>query len=139
MADPFMEHPTGDFGNAVDAMADAFRRLRELPDWNEWITFCAQGMGPRLDSYHFAEIGLRKDQLRLNSLIDVETVIKKAGVNNFCLAKNGDHYSVAEASPAEAAQILDAIYRHHLGIQPHTGEGDDYAIGAEWDIPQLNG
>jgi hypothetical protein len=36
------------------------------------------------------------------------------------------------ATPAEAAAILDAIFRYHLGITPFPGEGNDYAVGAEW-------
>jgi hypothetical protein len=48
---PFMEHPSGDFETAVDAMADAIKRLRALPEWDKWITFHAQGMGSRVDSY----------------------------------------------------------------------------------------
>ncbi len=56
---PFMEHPSGEFETAVDAMADAIKRLRALPEWDKWITFHAQGMGPRVDTYHFAAIRMR--------------------------------------------------------------------------------
>ena len=42
---PFMEHPSGDFETAVDATADAIKRLRALPEWRNWITFCAQRYG----------------------------------------------------------------------------------------------
>jgi len=64
---PFMEHPTGDFKSAVDAMADAIKRLRALPEWNDWITFCAQGMGHDEDSEQHAEIRMRRDELQLES------------------------------------------------------------------------
>ena len=33
---------------------------------------------------------------------------------------------------AEAARVMNTIFRHFLGIRPHIDEGDDYAIGAEW-------
>src|ERR1700723_125684 len=46
---PFMEHPSGEFETAVDAMADAIKRLRALPSWEKWINFNAQGMGHRVD------------------------------------------------------------------------------------------
>src|SRR5205823_4339713 len=39
---PFMEHPSGDFETAVDAMADTIKRLRALPKSSDWITFSAQ-------------------------------------------------------------------------------------------------
>ena len=28
---------------------------------------------------------------------------------------------------------MDVIFRQYMGIRPHTGEGDDYAFGAEWE------
>jgi hypothetical protein len=131
---PFMEHPTGEFDTAVDAMADAIKRLRALPEWKDWITFSAQGMGDRVDSYHFAEIRIKKDELKFENPIDIDIALitKRAGVPPSCLTKEGDVYSIARATPAQAARIMDVIFRQYLGIRPHTGEGDDYAVGAEW-------
>jgi hypothetical protein len=129
---PFMEHPMGQFKSAVEAMADAIKRLRALPEWNDWITFCAQGMGHDEDTDHFAEIRMRKDELELDQPLDIESVIQRAGVPRSSLIAAGANYSVASASPAEAARVLDAIFRHCLGIRPHADEADDYAIGAEW-------
>ncbi len=60
MDKPFLVHPSGDFETAVDAMADAIKRLRALPEWDKWITFQAQGEGGRVDSYHFAAIRMRQ-------------------------------------------------------------------------------
>jgi len=51
---PFMEHPTGGFDSAVEAMEDAVRRLRQLRNWRQWITFGAQGEGHGPDGYEFA-------------------------------------------------------------------------------------
>lgn len=131
---PFMDHPSGQFGTAVDAMADAIKRLRALPDWKNWITFSAQGMGSRVDSYHIADIRIRRDELEFQQpiQIDIGLVIKRANVPETCLIKNGDTYSIAKATPIQAARVLDVIFRHYMAIRPHTGEGDDYALGAEW-------
>jgi len=129
---PFMEHPTGDFKSAVDAMADAIKRLRALPEWNDWITFSAQGMGHDEDSMRHAEIRLRRDELQLDAPLDVESVIRHAGVPPSSLTASDGIYSIARASPREAARIMDAVFRHDLGIRPFTDEHDDYAIGAEW-------
>lgn len=131
---PFMEHPSGDFDSAVDAMADAIKRLRELPEWDKWITFHAQGMGNRVDSYHFAAIRMRQGDIAFEKPLDVDIqkVTKKAGVPESCLSKTEGGYSIAKATPVQAARVLDVIFRQYLGIRPHTGEGDDYAIGAEW-------
>jgi hypothetical protein len=130
----FMEHPSGKFVSAIEAMADAIERLRASPESKDWITFTAQGMGGRADSYHFAEIRVRQDELKLQKPveIDVDLVTKRSGVPRSCFAQNGDAYSMAKATPTQAAHIIDVIFRHYLGIRPHVGEGDDYAVGAEW-------
>lgn len=131
---PFMEHPSGEFETAVDAMADAIKRLRALPEWGKWITFNAQGMGGRVDSYHFAAIRMRKGEIAFEKPLDVDIqkVTKQADVPESSLFKTEGGYSVAKATPIEAARIMDVIFRQYLGIRPHTGEGNDYAIGAEW-------
>ena len=129
---PFMEHPTGEFKSAVDAMTDAITRLRALPKWNDWITFSAQGMGHDEDSELHAEVRLRNDELQVDEPVDAERVSQHAGVPRSRLAAVGANYSIAEASPAEAARILDAIFRNDLGIRPFPDQRDDYAVGAEW-------
>jgi hypothetical protein len=130
---PFMEHPSGDFESAIDAMSNAINRLRELPDWGAWITFHVQGAGSRPDSYHFAAIRMRQDDIELERPIELDTelVTKRAGATDACLVKTAS-CSIGEATPCEAACMLDFIFRHYLGIRPHPDEGDDYAIGAEW-------
>jgi hypothetical protein len=130
--EPFMEHPTGEFKSAVEAMADAIKRLRAQPECSDWITFCAQGMGHDEDSEHHAEIRMRRDELQLDEAIDVEAVIQRAGVPRSSLIAAGANYSVASASPTDAARVMDTIFRHFLGIRPFADQGDDYAIGAEW-------
>ena len=129
---PFMEHPSGEFKSAVDAMADAIKRLRAQPEWKDWITFCAQGMGHDEESDHHAEIRMWRDELALDEPLDIDSVTQRAGVPRASLVAAGANYSVANASPGEAARVMDAIFRHTLGIRPHADEGDDYAIGAEW-------
>jgi hypothetical protein len=61
--DPFMEHPTGTYPTAIDAMEEAISRLRALAEWNRWITFCAQGEGASPGSVHFTEVRLLADIL----------------------------------------------------------------------------
>lgn len=131
---PFLEHPSGNFETAVDAMADAIKRLRALPEYDKWITFHAQGMGSRVDSYHFAAIRMRQGEIVFEKPLnlDVQKVTKQAGVPESCLSKTEGGYSLAKATPIQAARIMDIIFRQHLGIRPHAGEGNDYGIGAEW-------
>jgi hypothetical protein len=132
-AGPFMEHPTGDFSSAVAAMEDAVRRLRALPKWEKWITFSAQGEGGGPDSYEFAEIRMLRDAVDIGEKpLDISRIIQAAHTGASSLVADGAQYSVAAASPREAAQILDAIFRHHFGLRPFADEGDDYAVGAEW-------
>jgi hypothetical protein len=129
---PFMEHPTGQFPSATDAMADAIKRLRALPAWNDWITFSAQGMGHDADSDQVAEIRMRRDEIQLDKKLDIESIVRFAGAARSSLLPSGENYSLASASPAEAARVMDAIYRQALGIRPHPEEENDYAVGAEW-------
>ena len=130
---PFMEHPTGRFDRAVAAMADAVARLRAIPTWDRWITFTAQGAGHRPDSFRCAEVRLLGSTLASDAPpIDLPLILEVARVGSTALVTQGTQYSVAHASPEQAARILDAIFRHHLGIQPFPDEDDDYAVGAEW-------
>jgi len=129
---PFMEHPTGDFDSAITAMQDAIRRLRALPNWEEWITFCAQGEGSE-NTYQFAEIRMLHDALDVGDKpLDIVSVVENAGTKEATLVAVGGHYSIAAASPLEAARILDSIFRTHLGLRPFPDEDDDYAVGAEF-------
>jgi hypothetical protein len=132
MSDPFVEHPTGDFKSALAAMENAVQRLRALPQWTDWITFCAQGAGHDEESDHFAEIRLRRDELEIDTPIDPPSILRKARVSPAALTASGDHYSIAGASPAEAARIFDILFRDYLGIRPHKDQRNDYAVGAEW-------
>jgi hypothetical protein len=130
---PFMEHPTGDFNSAVAAMEDAIRRLRQLPKWDQWITISAQGEGNGPDSYEFFEVRMRSDKLDVGEKpLNISQIIEAAGTEASSLVAEGAQYSVAAASPAEAARILDAIFRDHFGLRPFPDEDDDYAVGAEW-------
>ena len=129
---PFMEHPTGEFASAVEAMADAIARLRRLATWDGWITFSAQGMGHDEDSERHAEIRFRQDVLQLDEPVDAERACRHAGVARSGLTAVGANYSIAAASPADAARLMDAIFRNDLGIRPFPDQRDDYAVGAEW-------
>lgn len=131
--EPFMEHPTGEHANAIEAMETAISRLRALPEWNRWITFCAQGEGESPEGVHFAEVRLLSDILEADTPLDVAQISSYAKVPRRALAEAGKtRYSIAEATPREAAQILDALFRHQFGIRPFPNEGDDYPVGAEW-------
>ena len=128
-----MEHPTGEFDSAIDAMEDAVRRLRDLPKWEQWITFSAQGEGIEPDSYEFAEVRMLRDKLDVGGKpLDVSRIVQAAQTSASSLVADGAQYSVAAASPCEVAQIFDAIFRQHFDLRPFADEGDDYAVGAEW-------
>jgi len=132
-ARPFMEHPSGEYTNAIDAMEAAITLLRNLPEWTQWITFCAQGEGESPDSIHSAEVRLLSDLLEAGVPINIAQITALAHVNRQALMEAGrTRYSIAAATPREAAQILDALFRHQLGVRPFPDEGDDYAVGAEW-------
>jgi hypothetical protein len=132
MTEPFLEHPTGDYATALEAMEAAIGRLRVLPEWKNWITFCAQGQGATGENVHFAELRLLQGKLDAGGPLNVAEIVAFAGVAARSLVPEGALYSIAAATPEEAARLLDAIFRNHLGIHPFPDEANDYAVGAEW-------
>src|SRR5438876_4045389 len=87
---PFFEHPSGDFDSAVAAMEDAIRRLRELPRWDKWIEFSAQGEGGGPDSYQFAEIRMLGDRIDVGQRpLDVQGIVQAAGTGASSLVADG--------------------------------------------------
>lgn len=114
-------------------MEAAIRRLREQSEWNKWITFCAQGEGSEPDTHHFAEIRVLGEVLDAGVNVDAAriTAVAKAPRHAFTRTE-GDRYSIAKATPREAALLLDALFRHELGIRPFPDDDNDYAVGAEW-------
>ena len=130
---PFMEHPTGDFGSAKEAMGDAIARLRRVAEWPGPIVFSAQGYGGKPDTYQFVEVRLLKDSLSVDQApLDLVEIRAAAKVGARAIVPLGSEYSIVAATPSEVASILDAIFRGHFGLQPFPDEGDDYAVGAEW-------
>jgi hypothetical protein len=129
-----MEHPSGKYKNAIAAMEDAVRRLRALPDWQQWITFSAQGEVPgRPDAMAFAEVRLLGDKLAVgDEPLNLAVVTQKAKLPSTVIRADGENYSVSTASSHDVALLLDAIFREHYGIRPFADEGNDYAVGAEW-------
>jgi hypothetical protein len=133
---PFMEHPTGEFRDAVEAMASAIARLRKLDSWSEWITFSGQGAGSSGDSVHFAELRVRGEELALPDglEVDVDALRRTAGLDGagaaVAIVAPGV-LRVSDATPEQVAKLLDALYRGPLGVIPFEGE-TDYAVGAEW-------
>jgi hypothetical protein len=130
---PLMEHPTGEYENAIEAMTAALQRLRSLPEWNRWITFCAQGEGDSPESTRFAEVRILSDIVDAGVAVNVAQLTNQAKVERRTLTEaGGNRYSIANATPHEAAQLLDALFRYVLGVRPFPDEDDDYAVGAEW-------
>ena len=133
---PFMEHPSDKDETAVDAMADAVDRLRRLQSWDRWITFSAQGQGGRVDSYHFAELKLLGDRIDAGEFVlDADKALRAAALDNegveVSRSQEG-HIVLRKFSPRQVAVFMDALFRGQLGIRSHDGEGDDYAVGADW-------
>ena len=130
---PFMEHPSGDFDSAVDAMADAIARLRGLPRWDTWITFFAQGCAGRPDTYSFQEIRMLGDDIQIDGgALDISRVCEATGVSPNSLIRTNSHYRLNALSPRDTARLFDFIFRFQYGLGPHADEDPDYAVGAEW-------
>lgn len=128
-----MEHPTGAFETAIHAMDDAVSRLRELPEWNRWITFCAQGEGLVRGRTAFAEVRMLGGEIDLgHEKLKLAKLLPMVGLSPSAVVLNGSILSVGAISSREVAELMDAIFRHHFGIRPFPDEDNDYAVGAEW-------
>jgi hypothetical protein len=128
---PFAEHPTGRFEAAPAAMADFVSRLRAAQP-ERWITLSAQGEGHRRDSYAPFSVRVRRDVVVIAQPVDATRVTARAGVGPAAFVPVEGGYSIATATPEEAARVLDVVFRHELGLRPFADENDDYAFGAEW-------
>lgn len=89
------------------------------------------GKGYREDTYEFSEVRVRgTTQDAGEELPDIGPIVRRAHVQASIVGDDGTHYSVTNASPREAAQILDAIFRSTFIAQPFPDVDDDYAMGA---------
>jgi hypothetical protein len=71
------------------------------------------------------------DKLEIAGPVNVTEIVALAKVGGGCVKPEGALYSMAGATPEEAARFLDTLFRYHFGIRPFPEE-QDYAIGAEW-------
>lgn len=133
--EPFMEHPTGEFANAVSAMEDAIGRLRALDSWDRWIAFCGQGQGSRPETYHVAEVRLRGDEIRTDKpQVDVPAILELSGLEADEIDVETDGtggLTVRRVTPGQLARFLDGLFRSQLGVRRFDDDGD-YTVGAEW-------
>lgn len=133
--EPFMEHPTGEFPDAVAAMEHAIARLRALDTWDRWIAFNGQGQGSRPDSYRMAEIRLRGDEIRIDEpLAEVSAILRVGDLDDDDIDIEFDGAGgirVRRATPMQLAKFLDGLFRGHLGVRKFDDE-NDYTVGAEW-------
>ncbi len=133
---PFMEHPTGEFDTAIQAMCSAIRRLDEMGAGGRWITFSGQGQGSRLDSYQIEEVKFNGRTFDLSGeTVDLEPILEFSGLADAAMQVETSpegKITLPNASADQLAHFLDALFRIHFGIKPFEDEGDDYAVGAEW-------
>ena len=131
--EPFMEHPTGEHESAVAAMEDAVRRLRVLPSWVDWITFCAQGENPALaGTIKFAEVRLRGESLDAgHAPLDVAPDCRKSWDAANAIRMDGESYMLVVLA-AGNCPVAGCNLSRTFGIRPFGDEKDDYTVGAEW-------
>ena len=132
-AEPFMEHPCGQFATAVDAMTDAIKRLRKLKQWDEWITFSASGQGSRPDTYDIVDVLVRAQSVNIGGQpVDLDAVLSRAGLSRSKVqhAYEMGIIELRHTTPGQFARFLDSLF-YHLGIRPFEDEAD-YAVGVEW-------
>src|SRR6266536_3931703 len=124
MEEPFLEHPTGEHETAVDAIEHTIRKLRAQPESTRWLTLCAQGAGASDDSIHSAEVRIWNDKLDAGGSLNVGEITSLAEVSSDRIVPEGALYSIATATPEEAARLLDTVFRRHFQIRPFPEDQD---------------
>ena len=134
--EPFMEHPSGEFSSAVEAMTSAFARLDALDMSGRWIVFSGQGQGSRPDAYQVADVRYSARTFDFGDApVDAFAALSAAGLDAASLGMEQvakGTVKFVNATPAELARFLNSVLTAQMGIRPFDGE-DDYAVGAEWE------
>ncbi len=121
--EPFMEHPTGEFFDALSAIEAAIVRLRSLKNWDRWIEFCGQGQGANAD----AEVRVRRHEIDVSGIsIDLPLVLKVAGLRPGEIDVNvssNNSLLISGATSCQMARFLDGLLRGQFGIRPFEDEG----------------
>lgn len=132
--EPFLEHPTGEFETALEAIQSAMTRLDAIDMAGSWITFSGQGQGHRPDSYYVVDVEYMDRKFNIGpEPVDLARLLKVSGLDRADLEVHATPDGVIEMSDADARQraiFLDALFQQR-GVKPFDGE-DDYAVGAEW-------
>jgi hypothetical protein len=131
---PFMEHPTGEFPTAREALISAMERLFALPSWTRPITISGQGRGWSDDAYQIEDVVVLGRTIDFGDrTVDVSAVLTEAGLvaDDIGVQCECNRVTLTRATPAQIDAFLDAGFCVGLGARPHDGE-DDYAVGAEW-------
>jgi len=130
---PFMEYPSDDYACSLEAMTSALEWLKKGGYGDRWITFGAQGKGPREDSYQSADVQVRNNTLDLRGQeLDLPALLRFAKLDGQVEVQvdPAGMVTLPGATPQQMSRFLDAVFQKHFGIHPHDDE-EDYAVGAE--------
>jgi hypothetical protein len=132
---PFMEHPTGEFETALQAIRSAMQRLDQTDMGDRWIDFDAQGQGatPELTQIESVPFNGRTFDLS-GQTVNFQPILDSTGLAHARVkveTSPDGKITLSDATPEQLARFLDALFQKHFGIKPFEDEGD-YAVGAEW-------
>lgn len=132
--EPYMEHPTGRFASALEAITWCITQLHTVDFGERWITFCGQGQAAQPDAIAFADVRYRPYTFDLSGEdVDLNAVMSTAQLDRaLCrIESNNGYIALPDATPDELGRFLNALFLTHYRIMPFA-EDNDYSIGAEW-------
>ena len=133
MQPPFLEHPGEDeFPSARAAIAAAIERIRERGLTDRSFYVGASGQGGREDSHALAAVALEDETFFLSDPTEaMGTTVQEL---EFEWIFEGDVAAIPidDRSPPDVAELLDRLFREHLGIRPYA-DYDDYGFGVEFE------
>jgi len=132
---PFMEHPTGEFDTALQAIRTAMQRLDQMDMGDRWIDFCGQGQGATQELTQIESVPFNGRTFDLSGqTVDLPLILDSSGLSHAgvkVVTSPDGKITVPDATPEQLARFLDALFQKHFGIKPFEDEGD-YSVGAEW-------
>lgn len=132
---PFMEHPTGEFSCAMQAIHSAMVRLDKTDMGEHWLEFCAQGQGASPVQIQCESVLFNNRTFDLSGqTVDLELIMNSSGLRDagvtVVTGSNGN-ITLAKATPEQLTDFLDTLFKLHFGIKPFE-DTRDYSVGAEW-------
>lgn len=123
-------HPDGQYADVLSAMTAAVAELWKTHADDRWIAVEAGGMGESEDQIILKRVLLRGRAIDVGQQrVSLSSVLGVAGLPLSSARQVGSRIQLAPTlTAAQAARILDAVFRTQLGIRGSPDSQNDYSV-----------